>query len=111
MLTGRKNKWILSALLCLSIGVVHAEESSDSVPAEVPGNEAAAPVAVPEAPVPEISEQQFQLERQAMIDDLTEKLKILGTTRECAVSTQNQADLRQCADAFREAILKKRTAP
>jgi hypothetical protein len=100
--------WILPALFCLGAGIAQSQESASPAKTD---SQAGKTVTVTETAVPEISEQQFELERQAMIDDLTEKLTVLGEARDCAEAAKAPAALRQCADAFRQAILKKRPAP
>jgi hypothetical protein len=57
-----------------------------------------------EEKAPEISEQQFQLEQQLMVDDLAKKLKLLGTAHDCAKDAKNAEALRKCSDALRQGI-------
>jgi hypothetical protein len=100
---GKIIAWIVFALF-LGAGVVKAQES---VPLAKPDSA----IVVAETPEPEISEQQFELERQAMIDDLKEKLTVLGVAKDCAEAAKTPAALRQCTEAFRQAVLKNRPAP
>jgi hypothetical protein len=102
-------RYFLTALLFAAGGGAMGAENVQQAPA-IPQEKAPAVIA-PAEPEPEISEQQFELERQAMIDDLKEKLTVLGVAKDCAESAKTPAALHQCVESFRQAVLKKRPAP
>jgi hypothetical protein len=85
--------------LCLT-GTASAEDAQKT---EAEAN-AGQPITI-QTTTPEISEQQFQLERQIMINDLSRKLIVLGAAHDCAEKAEDVAALRQCTDVLRTAIL------
>ena len=57
---------------------------------------------------PQLSEDEFQAQRQLMIKDTAIKVEVLQTAHECAKASKTPADFAACNQQLREAILGKK---
>lgn len=57
---------------------------------------------------PQLSEDEFQAQRQLMIKDTATKVEVLQTAHECAKASKTPADFAACNQQLREAILGKK---